>query len=62
MYADNTIIFFAYTSLDVLFQIANAKLIKIAAWFYDSKLCINLNKTNFLVFKSKITIYVMLIN
>ena len=44
--------FFTHTSLDALFQIANAELIKIAAWFYDNKLCINLNKTNFLVFNS----------
>ena len=52
MYANDTTIFFTNTSLDALFRVANAELIKIAAWFYDDKLCINLNKTNFLVFNS----------
>ena len=52
MYANDTTVFFTNTSLDALFRVTNAEVIKIAAWFYDNKLCINLNKTNFLVFNS----------
>ena len=52
LFADDTNVFYSHSSLDTLFQIVNAELSLAADWFCANKLTLNLNKTNFILFKS----------
>ena len=52
LFADDTNIFYSHSSLAYLYQIVNAQLIYIANWFRANKLSLNLNKTNYILFRS----------
>jgi len=52
LFADNTNIFYSHASLDSLFKIVNEELSLVADWFSANRLTLNLEKTNFIIFKS----------
>src|SRR5688572_15107072 len=52
LFADDTNIFYSHSSLADLYQIVNAQLIHIADWFRANKLSLNLDKTNYILFRS----------
>lgn len=52
LFADDTNVFFSHKSLDTLFQIVNTELELVAEWFSDNRLTVNLDKTNYILFKS----------
>jgi len=52
LFADDTNVFFSNHSIDTLFQIVNEELSRIADWFCANRLTINLDKTNYILFKS----------
>jgi len=52
LFADDTNIFFSHGSLDILYQKVNAELALIANWFRANKLSLNLDKTNYILFRS----------
>jgi len=52
LFADDTNIFYSHKCLDTLFQIVNDELAHIADWFSANKLSLNLDKTNYILFKS----------
>src|SRR6218665_2891444 len=51
-FADNTNVFLSHNSLEKLFEIMNAELIKISEWFNTNRLSLNSDKTNYIVFCS----------
>jgi len=52
LFADDTNVFYSNGSWQTLIQIVNFELSTIAAWFQANKLTLNLEKTNFILFKS----------
>jgi len=52
LFADDTNIFYSHGSLDTLFQIVNSELTLVADWFCANKLTLNIDKTNYILFKS----------
>jgi len=52
LFADDTNVFYSNSSLTSLYQIVNTELIKIANWFQANKLSLNLDKTNYILFRS----------
>ena len=50
MYADDTSIFVSGKSLSEIFAKGNSIFFKLCTWFLDNRLCINLNKTHYIVF------------
>src|ERR1043165_4585348 len=52
LFADDTNIFYSHGSLDTLFQILNTELTGVAEWFCANKLMLNIDKKNFILFKS----------
>jgi len=52
LFADDTNVFYWHKSLDTLFQTVNAELSLAANWFSANKLTLNLDKTNYILFKS----------
>jgi Reverse transcriptase (RNA-dependent DNA polymerase) len=52
LFADDTNVFYSHGSLQTLFEIVNAELSLAADWFCANKLTLNLDKTNFIIFKS----------
>ena len=54
MYADDTTLFLASKSVEELYKVANAELTKVADWFHDNRLSLNINKTNYFFFSSAI--------
>ena len=52
LFADDTNIFYSHDSLDTLFQIVNTELTRVAEWFCANKLTLNIDKTNYILFKS----------
>ena len=52
LFADDTNVFFSHKSLYSLFETVNAELSLAADWFCANKLTLNLEKTNFIIFKS----------
>ena len=53
MFADDTNLFFNHHDLDSLSEIVNDELSKISNWFKLNKLSLNVNKTNYILFKMK---------
>ena len=54
LFADDTTLLFSAKSLDALFATVNKELILISDWFKANKLSLNTNKTNLIIFRSKI--------
>jgi len=52
LFADDTNVFYSHSSLETLFQIVNEELTLAANWFCANKLTLNLDKTNYILFKS----------
>ena len=52
LFADDTNVFFSHKCLETLFQLVNEELAHIAEWFNANKLSLNLDKTNYILFKS----------
>lgn len=52
LFADDTNIFFTNSSWTSLIEIINKELSKVNKWFIVNKLTLNIDKTNFIVFKS----------
>ena len=52
LFADDTNVFYSHKSLHSLFETVNAELTLAADWFCANKLTLNLEKTNFIIFKS----------
>lgn len=52
LFADDTNIFYSHSSLTSLYQIVNGQLSQIANWFRANKLSLNLDKTNYILFRS----------
>ena len=52
MFADDTNIFYSNKCLDLLLDKLNIELQKISSWFKCNKLSLNINKTNYIYFKS----------
>jgi hypothetical protein len=53
MFVDDTNIFFKAKTLEALYEIVNAELVKISKWFKLNKLSLNIKKTNYIIFKNK---------
>jgi len=52
LFADDTNVFFSHSSLQTLTQVVNTELTLVADWFSANRLTLNLDKTNFILFKS----------
>jgi hypothetical protein len=52
LFADDTNIFNSHSSLEVLINRTNSDLENIAEWFRSNKLTLNLDKTNYIIFRS----------
>ena len=52
LFADDTNIFNSHSSIETLINHANSELDKVADWFQLNKLTLNLDKTNFILFRS----------
>ena len=52
LFADDTNVFHSHKSLDSLFKTVNEELSLVADWFCANRLTLNLEKTNFIIFKS----------
>ena len=52
LFADDTNVVHFHKSLDSLFKIVNEELSLVADWFCANRLTLNLEKTNFIIFKS----------
>ena len=52
MFADDTYLFFSETSYEKVFQVANEELKSIDNWLTANKLSLNINKTNYIVFRT----------
>jgi Reverse transcriptase (RNA-dependent DNA polymerase)/Endonuclease-reverse transcriptase len=52
LFADDTNVFYSHRSLQSLTEIVNTELSSVADWFCVNKLTLNLDKTNFILFKS----------
>lgn len=53
LFADDTNLFMSHKSPDEMEEIINRELRNVAIWFRCSKLSLNINKTNYIVFHSK---------
>ena len=53
MFADDTNLFISGKDLNETMNIANSELQKVHGWFLANRLTINLEKTSFMLFKSK---------
>ena len=53
LFADDTNLFATDSNIDLLIHRANSGLIQIAQWFQLNKLSLNVNKSNFIIFKNK---------
>jgi len=52
LFADDTNVFLSHSSWQILLNTLNRELSDIAAWFCANKLTLNLDKTNFILFRS----------
>ena len=52
LFADDTNLFFSHKNPNTLEQIINSELVKIDTWFKCNKLSLNINKTNYILFRS----------
>ena len=52
MFADDTNLFFCKSSYEKVFQVANEELKSIDNWLTANKLSLNINKTNYIVFRT----------
>jgi hypothetical protein len=52
LFADDTNVFYSHSWIHTLFQIVNMELELVADWFKANRLSLNLEKTNYIVFKS----------
>src|SRR5688572_25072674 len=52
LFADDTNVFYSHSSLQTLTQVINTELTLVADWFSANRLTLNLDKTNFILFKS----------
>ena len=52
LFADDTNVFYSHTCINTLFQIVNVELALVAEWFRANRLSLNLEKTNYILFKS----------
>src|SRR6218665_919361 len=52
VYADDTNFFLSHKSYETLFRLMNSKLILVNNWFINNKLCLNVSKTNYILFRS----------
>jgi len=52
IFADDTNVFHSHKSLDELYQIINHEITYVVDWFRINKLSLNINKTNFILFRS----------
>ena len=53
LFADDTNLFLNHHDVMTLYKIMNQELKKVTAWLTANKLSLNINKTNFIIFKSK---------
>ena len=53
LFADDTNTFLTGKNVDVLIKTMNEELKKLVDWMYSNKLSLNINKTHFLIFRSK---------
>jgi len=53
LFADDTNLFYCNKSIEVLEQIVNNELDLLSTWFRANKLSLNVDKTNFILFKSR---------
>jgi len=54
-FADDTTISFSSNNIDTLYTTMNTELIKLNTWFEANKLCLNVNKTKYIVFRPSST-------
>jgi len=52
LFADDSNVFLSHASYDHLFQTVNNELMSASDWFKANKLSLNLNKTNYIIFRS----------
>ena len=52
LFADDTNVFNSHSSLETLIDHTNTELEKVAEWFRVNKLTLNLDKTNYILFRS----------
>ena len=52
LFADDTNVFYSHNCINTLFQIVNVELNLIAEWFQANRLSLNLEKTNYILFRS----------
>jgi Reverse transcriptase (RNA-dependent DNA polymerase) len=52
LFADDSNVFYSHSSLDALIHQTNTELQRVAEWFSANKLTLNLNKTNYILFRS----------
>ena len=52
MFADDTNLFFSESSYEKVFQVANEELKSIDSWLKANKFFLNINKTNYIVFRT----------
>ena len=52
MFADNTNLFFSKNCYERVLQIANAELKRVDTWLTANKLSLNIDKTNYIVFRT----------
>ena len=52
LFADDTNIFVEHMDIEALIEIVNSELVKLADWFSANRLCLNVSKTNFIIFCS----------
>ena len=53
LFADDTNLFFSHKNVDTVHETMNCELRKIATWPSANKLSLNINKTHFIIFKSR---------
>ncbi len=51
--ADDTTIYYKHTGLTELYRIVNSDLNVLPNWFKESKLCLNANKTKYILFQAE---------
>ena len=53
LFADDTNLFFSHKYLETLYKTMNQELKQVSLWLNANKLSLNVNKTQFMIFKTK---------
>ena len=53
MFVDDTTLFFKHKEWGILYTTINVELAKISQWFKFNKLCLNIKKPTYIVFRNK---------